>query len=66
MELIDKIPFSVCVLVLVCVCSQFFNSTSYVIGGLVFSLNDIENGVLRANRRAVGAWGRPFGRTDPR
>lgn len=45
---------------------RFFNSTSYVIGGLVFSLNDIENGVLRANRRAVGAWGRPFGRTDPR
>lgn len=45
---------------------RFFNSTSYVIGGLVFSLNDIENGILRANRRAVGAWGRPFGRTDPR
>jgi glutaredoxin len=46
--------------------SKFFNSVSYVIGGLQFTLNDIENGVLRANRRAPFGFFRPFSRSDPR
>ena len=39
---------------------------SYVIGGLVYSLNDMENGVLRANRKPLGALRRPFSRSDMR
>ena len=46
--------------------SQFFNSVSYIIGGRVFTLNDIENGVLRSNRKPIGAFKRPFSRDDPR
>jgi hypothetical protein len=29
---------------------KFYASASYIIGGLVFSLNDIENGILRGNK----------------
>lgn len=32
----------------------------------MYSLNEIENGVLRSNRRAIGALRRPFGKNDPR
>uniref|UniRef100_A0A8C1KD43 Zgc:152951 n=1 Tax=Cyprinus carpio TaxID=7962 RepID=A0A8C1KD43_CYPCA len=32
---------------------QFFNYVSYFIGGEVFTLQDIENGVLRGNRKGV-------------
>ena len=39
---------------------------SYVIGGLVYTLNDIENGVLRANRKPLAALRRPFSRSDMR
>ncbi|MDP2436741.1 MAG: DUF547 domain-containing protein [archaeon] len=46
--------------------SKFFTSVSYLIGGLEFTLNDIENGVLRANRRAPFGFFKPFSRTDPR
>lgn len=33
---------------------QFFNTVRYIIGGHAYSLQDIENGVLRANRKGVG------------
>jgi len=39
---------------------------SYIIGGRVFTLNDIENGVLRSNRKPIGAFRRPFSSDDPR
>ena len=45
---------------------QFFYQASYIIGGNVYSLNDIESGVLRANRKPVAALKRPFSRSDPR
>ena len=37
----------------VCV-SQFFSYQTYIISGEEYSLQDIENGVLRANRKGVG------------
>ena len=45
---------------------QFFYRVSYIIGGRVFSLNDIESGVLRSNRKPIGAIKRPFSSQDPR
>lgn len=45
---------------------QFFNYTSYIIGGHRYSLQDIENGILRSNRKAVGALSLPFKKNDPR
>ncbi|KAH9523517.1 hypothetical protein Btru_040201 [Bulinus truncatus] len=45
---------------------KFFNDSKYIIGGSAFSLQDIENGVLRANRRGVGQFSKPFGKNDPR
>ena len=43
--------------------SQFFSSVGYDLGGLFFSLNDIENGILRANRASFGTLYRtPFGK----
>lgn len=33
---------------------QFFNTVRYLIGGYNYSLQDIENGVLRANRKGMG------------
>ncbi|HTX71221.1 MAG TPA: DUF547 domain-containing protein [Rectinemataceae bacterium] len=46
--------------------AEFYIRTAIEIGGLGFSLDAIENGVLRANRRPR-AWPlRPFGRSDPR
>lgn len=33
---------------------KFFNHSRYIIGGHSYSLQDIENGVLRANRKGVG------------
>ena len=45
---------------------KFFNTVYYIIGGLSYSLQDIENGVLRANRKGVGMIMRPFGKNDPR
>eukprot|EP00946_MAST-07B_sp_MAST-7B-sp1_P001926 g1926.t1 len=45
----------------------FFNNVSYNIGGLVYSLNEIENGVLRGNKRPPGFHiSKPFGNGDPR
>uniref|UniRef100_A0A3Q3IP55 Uncharacterized protein n=1 Tax=Monopterus albus TaxID=43700 RepID=A0A3Q3IP55_MONAL len=45
---------------------RFFNYVSYLIGGEVFTLQDIENGVLRGNRRGVAQLRKPFSKTDPR
>ncbi|XP_077981062.1 uncharacterized protein LOC144436208 [Glandiceps talaboti] len=45
---------------------KFFNNVSYVIGGQVYCLQDIENGVLRSNRRGLGMLSKPFGSKDPR
>lgn len=45
---------------------QFFNYVSYFIGGEVFTLQDIENGVLRGNRKGVAQLMKPFSRNDPR
>lgn len=45
---------------------KFFNTVRYIIGGHEYSLQDIENGVLRANRKGVGQFRLPFGNNDPR
>jgi glutaredoxin len=45
---------------------RFFNTTSYIIGGHVYSLNDIENGVLRGNCKPPFAFSAPFPKGDPR
>jgi len=46
--------------------ADFFIRTAIEVGGLGFSLDAIEHGVLRGNRHPR-AWPlRPFGRTDPR
>ncbi|XP_028846614.1 uncharacterized protein LOC114796533 isoform X1 [Denticeps clupeoides] len=45
---------------------RFFNYVSYLIGGEVFTLEDIENGVLRGNKRGMAQLLKPFSRTDPR
>ena len=39
---------------------------SYLIGGEVFTLQDIENGVLRGNSKGMAQLLRPFSKTDPR
>lgn len=45
---------------------KFFNTIRYIIGGESYSLQDIENGVLRSNRKGVGMFTRPFSQSDPR
>ncbi|XP_071117898.1 uncharacterized protein [Haliotis cracherodii] len=45
---------------------KFFNTVKYMIGGYPYSLQDIENGVLRGNRKGVGMITRPFSKSDPR
>ena len=46
---------------------KFFSSTSYNLGGHIYSLNDIENGILRANKSAMGTlYMTPFSKDDPR
>jgi len=44
----------------------FFWRAAYNLGGLRYSANDIENGVLRANSHHPAIPGAPFGRSDPR
>jgi len=44
----------------------FFDRLKYDVGGHVFSLNDIEHGILRENRRVPYRLRRSFGRDDPR
>jgi hypothetical protein len=45
---------------------NFFGRARYAVGGFVLSLDDIEHGVLRGNRRRPLPPLRPFGRRDPR
>ncbi|XP_064384202.1 uncharacterized protein LOC135333215 [Halichondria panicea] len=45
---------------------QFWQKTAYDIGGLVYSLDDIEHGVLRGNKPHPSASKRPFSEDDPR
>jgi Protein of unknown function, DUF547 len=45
---------------------NFFGRVAYRIGGLVFSPEDVEHGVLRGNRRRVLPPLRAFGAGDPR
>ena len=45
---------------------RFFSNTSYIIGGYAFSLDQIENGVLRSNRRSPAALFKPFSKGDGR
>jgi hypothetical protein len=44
----------------------FFTRLKYDIGGHLFSLNDIEHGILRGNSRPPYGVFRPFGQGDPR
>lgn len=46
--------------------TKFFSETAYQIGEDVFSLDDIEHGILRANGIKFGAIGRYFKTGDPR
>mmetsp|Transcript_2781 Transcript_2781/g.4486 ORF Transcript_2781/g.4486 Transcript_2781/m.4486 type:complete len:311 (-) Transcript_2781:390-1322(-) len=46
--------------------SSFFSSVSMNIGGHEFSFSDLENGVLRSNRKAPYTLSKPFQKADPR
>jgi len=46
--------------------SGFFDRVRYEIGGLRFSLNEMEHGILRGNRRPPYGFLKPFRREDPR
>jgi len=45
---------------------NFYQACGYVIGGLVYSLNDIETGILRGNKQKAGSLGVPFTIEDVR
>ncbi|XP_064601214.1 uncharacterized protein LOC135467371 [Liolophura sinensis] len=45
---------------------QFWMRVSYKIAGMVYSLDDIEHGILRANRPHPSSTTPPFGKDDPR
>ena len=45
---------------------KFFNNVGYDIGGHHYSLNDIENGLLRGNRKGLGSFSVPFASSDVR
>jgi hypothetical protein len=45
---------------------RFFDRVVYEIGGFLFSLNDIEHGILRGNRRPPYRFFKPFGKNDDR
>jgi Protein of unknown function, DUF547 len=45
---------------------RFFNRVTYEIGGFHFSLNEMEHGILRGNRRHLYGLFKPFLRKDPR
>lgn len=46
--------------------ASFFGSVSFNIGGHVLSFNDLENGLLRGNRKPPYSLTLPFGKSDPR
>ncbi|KAL3841343.1 hypothetical protein ACJMK2_019502 [Sinanodonta woodiana] len=56
----DELPSSVLQI------QQFWKRTGYKIGGHVFSLDDMEHGVLRGNRLHPSSTSPQFGNTDPR
>jgi hypothetical protein len=45
---------------------RFFDRVTYEIGGFLFSLNEMEHGILRSNRRPPYRLLRPFRKGDPR
>eukprot|EP00922_Rhytidocystis_sp_ex-Travisia-forbesii_P039864 GHVS01059308.1.p1 GENE.GHVS01059308.1~~GHVS01059308.1.p1 ORF type:complete len:833 (+),score=93.71 GHVS01059308.1:149-2647(+) len=45
---------------------HFFNNVSYIIGGFRFTLHQLENGILRANRRPPFALSKTLGFNDQR
>jgi hypothetical protein len=45
---------------------KFFTKSSYIIGGFLFSLSEIEHGILRGNRIPPGSFSVPFSEKDPR
>jgi len=45
---------------------RFFHRVAYEIGGHQFSLNDMEHGILRGNRRPPYGFLKPFNAADPR
>ena len=45
---------------------KFFSTNSYMIGGHNYTLDDIEHGVLRANKKSLLAFQPPFPHGDPR
>lgn len=45
---------------------KFFSDFTYLIGGNTYSLSEIENGILRGNRRPPYALQKPFGNSDER
>merc|ERR1712046_207059 len=44
----------------------FFRKTSYIIGTNLYSLDDIENGILRGNKRGPAHFSKMFGKDDER
>jgi glutaredoxin len=44
--------------------ASFFSQCQMNIGGHLFTFNDLENGVLRGNRKPPYAWSVPFGKHD--
>lgn len=45
---------------------EFFSKTTYRVGEYLFSLDDIEHGILRGNQRRPYVRSRQFGNADPR
>jgi hypothetical protein len=46
--------------------TRFFRRIGYAIGGMEFTADDIEHGVLRGNHRFPGSFFHPFDAEDPR
>jgi len=46
--------------------ASFFDGVSINLGGCIFSFNDLEHGILRANTRHPYQLSKPFGSKDPR
>ena len=45
---------------------SFYNSVKFNVGGLIYSFQDWENGIMRRNRKAPYAMGLQFKKDDPR
>lgn len=45
---------------------DFFSASQYMVGGFVFSLDEIEHGLLRVNAPRLGFGAKPLRRDDPR